>query len=107
MSAPADLLAFHLKAAKIHFEREHRLCKDRRWRLDFLIAGILAVEVDGAIWTGGRHSRGAGITSDAEKLNQATLMGYKPLRFTPDHVKSGYALRTIEAALSGKAATAE
>lgn len=99
MSQHEDLLAFHLKAAKIPFERQVRLCKHRKWKLDFLVAGILAVEVDGAIWVNGRHSRGAGITSDAEKLNQATLSGLKPLRFTGDHVKSGYALATIEAAL--------
>jgi len=106
VSKPADLLAFHLKAAKIPFVRELRFCPERRWRLDFLIADKIACEVDGGVWTGGRHTRGRGFTSDCEKLNQATLMGYQVLRFTSNHVHSGYALQTIEAALNATASSA-
>lgn len=95
----ADLLAFHLKAAKIGFEREVRFHATRRWRFDFLIRGDVAIEVDGGIWQAGRHTRGAGWEKDAEKLNEATIMGYKVLRFSTGQVKRGEALATIRRAL--------
>lgn len=73
----------------------------RAWRFDLCWPDArLAVEVDGAIWTEGRHSRGAGYEADCEKLNAAVLLGWRVLRFTYGQVYSGYALATIEQALA-------
>ena len=73
----------------------------RAWRLDLAWrAFMLAVEVDGATWTQGRHTRGAGYEADCEKLNAAVLLGWRVLRFTYGQVYSGYALATIETALA-------
>lgn len=94
----ADLLAFHLKTEKIPFQREVKFHETRKWRFDFLI-GKVAVEVDGAIWKAGRHTRGAGWEKDAEKLNEATLMGFKVLRFSTGQVKRGEAIATIRRAV--------
>ena len=70
------------------------------WRFDFAFKRQkLAVEVEGGNWTGGRHTRGQGFADDCEKYNAATLAGWRLLRFTGDHIKSGLALQTIDKAL--------
>jgi len=60
---------------------------------------MLAVEVDGGTWSGGRHTRGAGFESDCRKISLGVLDGWRVLRFTTDMVQSGEALTTIKEAL--------
>jgi len=64
-----------------------------------LIAGI-AVEIEGAIWTQGRHTRGKGFLQDMEKYNEATRLGWKVFRFTPNQVKTRHALEYLKAVLA-------
>lgn len=65
--------------------KEHRFHPVRMWRFDYAIPALkIAVEVDGAVWTGGRHNRAAGYIADMEKLNTAASMGWLVLRFTTD-----------------------
>jgi len=54
------------------------------------------VEVEGGIWSGGRHTRGKGYLRDLEKYNAATMMGFQVIRFSTDQVKSGHAIQQIE-----------
>lgn len=92
------------------FEREFRFdralptdppgYKPRRFRAD-LRKNELLIELDGGIWTGGRHVTGKGVTSDAEKMARGTLCGYRWLRFTTQQVRSGFAADVVEAYLSG------
>jgi hypothetical protein len=99
----ADLLAFHLKAAGIPFEREYRFHPTRRWRFDFRVgaeSAKVAVEVQGGVWTGGRHATGTGITGDCEKFSVAASLGWRVMPVTPAQVKSGDALHWIERALA-------
>ncbi|UQO04943.1 hypothetical protein L0Z13_11335 [Burkholderia multivorans] len=42
----------------------------------------LPSEIEGGVWTGGRHTRGAGFESDAHKYNLAALDGWRVFRFT-------------------------
>lgn len=73
----------------------------RAWRLDLAWpADMLAVEVDGATWTQGRHTRGLGYEADCEKLNAAVLLGWRVLRFTYGMVYDGRAQAAIEQALA-------
>jgi len=77
---------------------EHRFHDSRRWRFDFAWpTQFLAVEIDGAIWTQGRHSRGSGILGDMAKLNAAALAGWRVLRYTPQQM--GEAIRDLRIAL--------
>lgn len=77
--------------------REHRFHPVRRWRFDFAWPDRkIAVEVDGGTWSGGRHSRGAGYEKDAEKLNTATLDGWRVLRVTSAMVKDGRAIAVVD-----------
>ena len=72
----------------------------RRWRFDLAWPDDkLAVEVDGATWAQGRHTRGKGYEGDCEKTNAAVVMGWRVLRFTRQQVESGYAVETIGKAL--------
>lgn len=73
----------------------------RRWRFDLAWPDrMLAVEVDGGVWSGGRHTRGAGFIADCEKLNTATLLGWRVLRFPGSHVKDGTAEKMLRQALA-------
>lgn len=80
---------------------ELRFAPPRRWRFDLAFpAHKVAVEIDGGTWTGGRHTTGLGFLRDAEKLNEAALLGWLVLRVVPDWVDDGSALRLIERALA-------
>ena len=92
-----EKLARELKALKINFEQEFYFHPERKWRADFhLIDKKILVEVEGGIWSGGRHTRGKGYLGDMEKYNAATMMGFQVIRFSTDQVKSGHAIQQIE-----------
>jgi very-short-patch-repair endonuclease len=97
-----DVLANRIRIANLPEPQvEYRFAPPRKFRADFAWPehGLL-VEVEGGIWSGGRHTRGSGFQTDIEKYNLATLMGFKVLRFTRDHIESGEAIDTIRQALS-------
>lgn len=69
---------------------------ERQWRFDFaFLDEKLAIEVQGGIFSGGGHVRGDYFQKECEKLNAAVVLGWTVLRFTPKHIKEGYALQTI------------
>lgn len=93
-------LARDLRALKINFKQEYKFHPERNWRADFLITGTkILIEVEGGIWSGGRHTRGKGFIADMEKYNAAAVMGFKVLRFDTQQVKSGLAIKQIEGLL--------
>jgi hypothetical protein len=62
----------------------------RKWRFDWAwVFEKIALEVEGGIWTQGRHTRGAGFLADMEKYNAAVLLGWRVLRTTPDKLADG------------------
>lgn len=68
----------------------------RNWRFDFAWENyMLAVEVEGGIWTGGRHVNPKGFIEDCDKYNSAQLFGWTVLRFTAEHIQSDYAIIQI------------
>ena len=85
MSHHEEIFAKLLKDKKIPFEREYRFYPTRRFRADFaFIDKKILVEIEGAIFTRGRHTRGSGYEKDCEKYNLAAGMGYKVYRI-PTH----------------------
>ena len=105
MSVGEETFALQLRAAGIDgFEREHRFAPPRRWRMDFADpARMIAVEIEGGTWAGGRHTRGSGFAADCEKYSTAAVMGWRVLRFTTDQIKSGMALQMLQHAIEGAA----
>lgn len=96
-------LARDLRALKINFEQEYKFHPERNWRADFLVTGTkILIEVEGGIWSGGRHTRGKGFIADMEKYNAAAILGFKVLRFDTQQVKSGLAIKQIENLVNGK-----
>lgn len=73
----------------------------RKWRFDWLFGDRVAVEIQGGVWTRGRHSRGSGQVGDMEKFNEAQILGYVVLQFTPEQIKKGKAFLIIKRALEG------
>jgi hypothetical protein len=62
---------------------------ERKWKFDYAWIGAkVALEVEGGVWTGGRHTRGKGFLADVEKYNAAALLGWRVLRCTPDTLTS-------------------
>ena len=95
-------LARDLRALKIRFEQEYKFHTERNWRADFWITGSkILVEVEGGIWSGGRHTRAKGYLGDMEKYNAAAILGFKVLRFDTQQVKSGLAIKQIENLVRG------
>lgn len=77
----------------------------RRWRSDFgwdEPLYMLIVEVEGATWAGGRHTRGAGFEADCIKYGEAILLGYRVIRVTGGMVRDGRALDLVRRALAAR-----
>jgi len=101
MSALVDNLLFQIRALNLPEPvQEHRFDAVRRWRFDLAWPQKLtAAEIDGGVFSGGRHVRGVGFEKDAEKLNAATAQGWRVYRFTGGMVHDGSAVKTLEKAL--------
>ncbi len=101
MSDVEDTLLFQMRALGLPEPvREYRFAPPRRWRADFCYpAQKLIIEVDGGTWMRGRHVTGAGYEGDCDKLNTATMLGFRVLRFTSAHVRDGRAVALIAQAL--------
>lgn len=78
---------------------EHKFHPTRRWRLDWAwVPNKIALEIDGGIWTYGRHTRAAGFLKDMEKMNEAALLGWLVIHVTPEEFKDGRAAALIDRA---------
>jgi very-short-patch-repair endonuclease len=66
---------------------EHRFHQVRLWRFDFAIPSArVAIEVNGGVWTAGRHSRGSGLIKEYEKVRAAGILGWRVLPFATDEI---------------------
>jgi hypothetical protein len=79
---------------------EYRFAPPRRWRFDFLfVEQRIAMEVQGGIFTQGRHTRGPALLREFEKLNAAAALGYRVLFVTPQQLQDGEAVRIAREAI--------
>lgn len=84
-------------------ERELLFAPPRRWRFDFAWPyDRLAVEIEGGVWSGGRHTRGGGFSGDVEKYNAAALLGWTVVRATAKEVSNGTTESIVRLWLSGQ-----
>lgn len=101
LSRPEETLALNIRLYRLPAAvREYRFAPPRRWRLDFAWPELrVAVEVEGGLWGRGRHVRPAGFAADCEKYNALVLANWRVLRFTPEMIYAGRAVRLLEALL--------
>lgn len=82
--------------------KEFKFHPVRKWRFDYAIpSALVALEVEGGVWTGGRHINPKGFLNDMEKYNSATLMGWSVYRTTPDDLYTGKTLKLLKTAIFG------
>lgn len=75
---------------------EYRFYKPRKFMFDFAwVEHKLAVEIEGGVFSGGRHVRGIGYTKDCHKYNLAAIEGWTVLRFTSGMVQDNTAIITL------------
>lgn len=102
-SAIEEMFALHCKAHGLQPEREYRFSPPRRWKFDFCWPDrMVAVEIEGGVWTGGRHTRGSGFIADCEKYNTAASIGWFVFRFDGGAVRRGEAIDFMVAVLNGR-----
>lgn len=62
---------------------EYKFHPTRKWRFDWCWpTQKIALEIEGGVYTRGRHTRGKGYENDVRKYNAATLLGWKVIRAT-------------------------
>lgn len=80
---------------------EYRFHPTRKWRFDYCwVAQQVALEEQGGLFIGGRHSRGAALLGEHEKLNAAARAGYRIVFATPQNICSKEMLDTLKALLT-------
>ena len=104
-------LAFQIRAVGLPAPvREYRFYPKRMWRADFAWPNqMLLVEYEGGVFMQSqKNSKGFGwhqskghMLGDMSKYNTAAMLGFRVLRYTANHVKSGQAIKEIEQALKG------
>ena len=68
---------------------EYRFHPTRKWRFDYAWPDHkIALEEQGGLFSGGRHSRGAALLDEHEKLNAAVVAGFRVLFSTPQTIQS-------------------
>lgn len=84
-------------------EREWKFEAKRRWRFDYAWPNqMVALEVEGGVWTGGRHTRGAGFVGDMEKYNAATVAGWRVVRVVPGKLCASATVGMLESLLQSE-----
>lgn len=72
----------------------------RAWRFDFAWPEYkIALEVEGGVHTGGRHTNPQGFLGDMEKYNNAAVLGWRIIRVTPRSLVSFATAKMIKEAL--------
>lgn len=81
--------------------KEYKFHPERKWRFDYAIpAHKIALEVEGGVWTQGRHTRPHGFLGDIEKYNTATLMGWRVFRTTPTELYRTATINLLKEAIN-------
>lgn len=66
---------------------EYVFAKPRKWRFDFCwLAEGVALEIQGGLFVQGRHTRGAALLKEHEKLNAAAALGWRVLYCSPSTI---------------------
>ena len=98
---PKIVFAVWKKAGLPQAVAEHVFCAGRKWRFDFAFPKErVAVEVQGGVFTGGRHTRGAALVAEYEKWRAAAMLGWRILPCVPQQIYSVKFANEVKAALN-------
>ena len=93
-----ETLFQELEEHLIGYERKFQFESTKNWRFDFYIVKLrLLIEIAGSPWAVGRG--GKKIANAFNKYDLAEDMGYRHIRFEPDHIESGYVIQWIQSQL--------
>jgi hypothetical protein len=82
--------------------QEYPFAPPRKWRADYCFEDWLLVEKVGGVWTRGHHSRGQTQIDDMTRRNEAQILGFCVLEFTPEQFDDGSAFAVIRRALEAR-----
>lgn len=87
------LLEKHMDELGLSYMPEYQFAMvlGRKWAADYMVHLKTLIEIEGGIWSRGRHTRGSGYEKDLEKYNTAAAMGYRVFRFSTGQVMDGSA----------------
>lgn len=70
-------------------QEEFQFHTKRKWKFDYAWEeNKIALEVEGGIFTGGRHTRPKGFIGDMEKYNSAAVLGWRIIRVQPKDLQT-------------------
>lgn len=77
-------LQFWCNERALTLEKEHRICQERGWRLDFFIpAHLIGIEFEGGVFMEkSGHNTSKSYTKDTDKYNKAATLGIRVVRVT-------------------------
>lgn len=71
-------------------------CPGRKWRADFLHPETRTlIELEGGVFSGGRHTRGRGFVADCEKYLEAWHLGFTVIRLTAPQLRKEVVARVV------------
>lgn len=80
---------------------EYRFHPARKWRFDYAWLGQkVALEVQGGVFSQGRHTRGASLLQEWIKLNTAAAMGWRIIYCQPSDLMTAQTAEFIRQALN-------
>ena len=66
---------------------QYKFHPTRKWKFDVANPFYkIAIEVNGAIWTNGRHSRGSGLVKEYEKMRAAAALHWYVFAYDPKSI---------------------
>ena len=75
---------------------EYRFHPTRKWRIDWWHESGVAIEIEGSVWTKGRHTRGSGFMSDMEKYNALAERGVLLFRIPAHQISAKWIAPIID-----------
>lgn len=101
--SPLAIRAFLQELARLKLpepRQEYQFATPRKWAADFCWPEHKVIlEVQGGVFTGGRHVRGAALLKEWEKLNHGAIRGYRFLFCAPRDLTSLATLEFVTQAL--------
>ena len=82
---------------------EHKFHPDRKWRFDIAwLDAKVALEIEGGVYIGGRHTSSKGYLNDIEKYSEAAAMGWLIVRCTPKTLRTLVTIDRIKRARTSR-----